>query len=198
MDQIAQLAFGQHAPWFWSLVLTTSVGTAVLNQLVQAARDHRSGYRKASYLALRLAVTLERFALECLDVAGDLQLHKDSHGAAGKLLTAVPDIYDYPDEPDAWYTLDKSLAERAIALRSHRDDAQAYTVFESQFDNHPLGRAETAATHSALVGEEAWMVASALRKKYRYRRYSSRIPLEASLVAFAAEARKRRDGVSIL
>ena len=63
----------------------TSFATAVFNQLFTSHRERKKLGRDAKYLAIRLAVILEQFAIECAERIAAMEMYQSSKGGAGSL-----------------------------------------------------------------------------------------------------------------
>ena len=77
---------------------------------------HRAGLKRdARYLAHRLAIIMEKFAVDCADVIADNDLHRSSEGYAGRQVLKLPEITPLPADAD-WKALEPSLVDRAMSL----------------------------------------------------------------------------------
>jgi hypothetical protein len=79
-----------------SSVLTASIGWG-LNHVFVNRVAHK---RDARYLAQRLAIILEKFAVDCADIIADNELVNSSEGAAGKRHLVLPILRPFPAEAD--------------------------------------------------------------------------------------------------
>jgi|SRR6266851_4312275 len=85
-----------------TLAFSTGVITALLNNLLGWLRDwkkdHTSTKRDPRYSAMRIAVILEKFAIECANVISDNDLYKKAEGHAGAAHGTLPPLS--PHSPD--------------------------------------------------------------------------------------------------
>jgi hypothetical protein len=116
-------------PWFeiGKLALSAGLATAVFNQLIgwlrEWRKEHDGAKRAAQYTAVRLAVILEEFVLDCANCLADQNLHESSAEHAGSLHTRLPPLRAYPDDLD-WKSLNSALAARTLTLRVEISFAQ--------------------------------------------------------------------------
>jgi len=147
--------------------VSIGVATGFSNQLFSWGREvwgeRTATERDARYLAIRLAVMLERFALDCAGALSEQDMYTSSKGSAGVAHYKLPELATYPDEAD-WKSLRPDLLARVLTLRTE------------------LQLSETAIAHWAEVGDEcvptecneqcgrcgylAWALASELRQNY--------------------------------
>jgi hypothetical protein len=148
---------------------TTGIITALLTQAFGIARDYfaTSGKKKAAatYLALRVAATLEGFAYECASLIadnGNAQEPPDEPHPAWN--PTLPTLAPYPEEAEGWHALDAALAGRALDLRNHIVGSQGFIFSTAEYAEDELGLVID--KHAAERGQEAWTLAVELRKKY--------------------------------
>lgn len=157
----------------WTAVLAFAVSTgfvtAVFNQAIgwlrETAQSSRSTTRDARYLAIRLAVLLEQFAITCADYISDNDLFRQSDGNAGAPHGSVPELPAYPDEPD-WKALAPNLLARALTLRnevSMADGAVAFWADIGERESIP-GECDD---QCGKIGYVAWSLARDMRGQYR-------------------------------
>jgi len=77
-------------PAILTFAISSGVVTAIMNQGIlwwrEAQHDSASTKRDARYLAIRLAVMLEKFAIQYADRIADNEMYRDNDGyAAGNL-----------------------------------------------------------------------------------------------------------------
>jgi hypothetical protein len=140
-------------------VIGAGVGTALVQTLVPLLRDRRHRKRHATYLAMRLAITLEAYTAECQ------RLLDQNNSSNAPFDSALPELPAYPDDADSWKAIDVKLASRCLAFRNR--------IFESQknvddaFDVADSDVGEDALTESVLDrGLEAWKIAADLRRAH--------------------------------
>ena len=96
--------------------LTAGVVTVLVNHAVGNVKDRASTSRDARYLALRIAVILEKFAAECADRLFDMA---ELHNSPDKN-RAIPPLAPYPPAAD-WKALVPALASRSLSFRDEVD-----------------------------------------------------------------------------
>jgi hypothetical protein len=101
----------QVLPLFLSAGVSAGVFTAIVNNLLAEWRDRRkekrTSARDAVDLAMRVAVIIERFAIECEDVINHNELHTEFQGHGGTAHWILPPLGEYPTGAD-WKALDPS------------------------------------------------------------------------------------------
>lgn len=149
------------------LAVTTGVLTAAVNQLLVWWREQHTEQNRqrsdASYLGLRIAVILEKFAIDCVDRIGDNQMHRDSGGHAGRSYTTLPELPEYPDDL-AWKSIDQDLAARALTFRNELTLSDSYLSFS--WDVEPEDAPHACSLQCGRCGHLAWEVAVEIRKRY--------------------------------
>ncbi|WP_439406422.1 hypothetical protein ACNJX9_34090 [Bradyrhizobium sp. DASA03076] len=158
-------------PTNWDLLslLKTAVGAGIGTAAVQGGialyRERTLKNEHAAYLALRLAVLLEAYASECCDFyfdnANAEQLPNEPYPSWN---TRLPDLPEYPDDTEAWRTLDKKLLAKCLNFpnRVHASQNAIAACGEHTMDDLDIALDE----HASARGAEAWEIASALRETY--------------------------------
>lgn len=150
-----------------TLVFGTGLATAIFNQSIAWWRDARherlATTRDARYLAIRLAVMLERFAIDCAEAVVAQDMYNDSEGHAGALHGTLPDLPLFPDEAD-WKTLAPDFLARALTLRNELPLSDKAIAFWEDVDRTCIPRA--CDLQCGKCGYMAWVLAADLRHHY--------------------------------
>lgn len=152
------------APFFTAGV----IGAVVLwlaQELVRARRDKNARERAARYLAMRLAVLFEGYALECANRIADNELFRTSGGHAGGCSFKLPNPVTLPDST-YWEYLRHDLAERALTFPNIAAHADGAIEFTSRVENDPESTAVAFDDQAGLTGMKAWALACDLRHEY--------------------------------
>lgn len=153
------------------LALSAGVATAAFNQSVSWLRDWHKDRRgrklDAQYSALRLAVILEAFALECATQLAEYDMYETSGANAGTLHTTLPKLKSYPEDLD-WRLLDTELAARALTLPVEISFGEQGIAFMFEATSDPDSVAQECAEKTAVYGLRAWKLAAALRSRYGF------------------------------
>jgi hypothetical protein len=111
--------------------------TSLFNPLISWFREHKheqlASTRGARYLAIRLAMMLEGFAIECADAIAAQDMHNQSERHAGAAHGALPDLPPYPDEAD-WKVLEPQFLARALTLRNELRLSDKMIAFWADID----------------------------------------------------------------
>jgi hypothetical protein len=112
--------------WDWIIPATKSAvgalfgaagGTALVQGIFVIHRDHRQGKAQAAYMAMRLAVTLESYAVACCDFVGKNDVAEYDHERGHPDWdTTLPTLVPYPDDAEGWRAIDHDLAEKCLIL----------------------------------------------------------------------------------
>jgi hypothetical protein len=147
---------------------TTGVCTAVLTQILSELRELRSNKNRkkseATYLAIRLAVILEGFVVECIHRAW----HDDSELAEGgmQLDYNLPKLACYPQDTSDWKSFhdrDPELAGKVLSFPNEIMAAEMSCRFEGEREGNRIASAD----ETIVAGINAWTLAQALRKKFQ-------------------------------
>ncbi len=153
----------------WAVVAAALIGASAspfgawLVSYWTAKREAQSRTRDARYFAVRVAVLLEQFAIECADYVSDQELYKDSVGYAGRQHCELPQLPVYPDEAD-WKALDPNLLARALSLRNELTLSGKTIAFWGHVDRDCIpGECEQ---QCGRCGYMAWQLAADMRHHY--------------------------------
>jgi hypothetical protein len=154
--------------------------SAVLTHGLSGWRERRKSVRQGQYLALRLAVILERYASECNDLVARIDAAADANVNPDNYPTDLPPAPSYPEDDEGWRVLYSALAHRALALVVERNAAQA-AVAEDWFHHGSTSAPFECSRLAAILGWEAWETAVDLRLRYSLPPYLARFPFNKSL-----------------
>jgi hypothetical protein len=157
----------------WDIVkfaLGTGVVTAVANNLLGWLRDWKkegtTSTRDARYLAMRVAVTLDEFAIECAKSIRDNQIYIESMGHAGTRHGKLPPLSEYPTDAD-WKALDPSLSTRALSFCNELRLSEG--IIGLWWDIEPGDQGilmNTCDGQAGKCGYRAWQLAADMRRHY--------------------------------
>ena len=159
-----------------TLAFTTGIVTAALNNLMgwwrDSKKEHTTTTRDARYSAIKIAVILEQFAIECANIISDNQLHNSSEGYAGIAHGTLPTFADYPADMD-WKAIDPALAARALSLPNELSLSEGIIKFWWEIEPGDKGILLTACDRQAgKCGFRAWQVAADMRRRYGFPEFS--------------------------
>jgi hypothetical protein len=150
-------------PWIevLKLILGTGIVAAIVTQLISWIRESRkeliSSTRDARYLAIRIAVILEGFAIACAESISQYDFYKQSAGHAGKRHGVLPQLQDYPADAD-WKALDPALGARALTLRNELPLSDSAIEFWENVDRDCVPQATS--EQAGKCGYLAWALAA--------------------------------------
>lgn len=139
----------------------TGLATAILNQIYAG----RASTRDAKYLAIRIAVILESFAIECAEQISTQQMYNQTGGGSGRLYGTVPALSPFPDEAK-WESLDGDLLARALSLRNELPLSDRKIAFWEDIDRECIP--VECDQQCGKCGYIAWELAQAIRRRYGF------------------------------
>jgi hypothetical protein len=142
-----------------------------LNHLAEWLRDRwrttKLAERDATLLAARVAVVLEKFAIECQNRISDSDLYQKSSGTFGSPHCALPVLEEYPSEAEAdWKALEPALSIRVQSFRNEILRASKVIDFALDGDPDPSSWAQID-PQIEECGHRAWQFAADLRRRYK-------------------------------
>lgn len=156
----------------WVQILLTGVAAAIINQLLGWLKDSRREKAKVEvdkrYTALRLAVALERFAIQCADQIAviDSEIRRASMGGvAPECHSIVFPSLRVPEVDDLrWISSD--LASEILAVPPQIDFSKGAIDWAWENDG-PDDMAAEYQLQLALRGLESWDLAFKVRREHR-------------------------------
>ncbi len=156
----------------WSAVIQIALGagfaSAVFNRIAAWWDRKKNDKQSATYLALRLSVLLEAFAIECADTIIDIEF---SRGYANEDMFhkyRLPNLAIYPDGEE-WRVLSAELAAKALTFTNEvMLGRQCLSGADATYDLHAndVQHHRDRLNIIAERGLGAWTIASALRGRY--------------------------------
>lgn len=109
------------------VVIGAGVGTAVVQWLASIAADERSKKSKADFLALQLAINLEAFTRQCIELDRENEFAQHFPDQQFPDWSAkLPSIDQTPDDVEGWRSLDQNMVGRYYNLWADRDAEQKF------------------------------------------------------------------------
>ncbi|MGB5086083.1 MAG: hypothetical protein WBO09_16120 [Methylocystis silviterrae] len=150
-----------------TLSFSTGFMTAVFTQAIGWVREARheklAAGRDARYLAIRLAVILERFAINCAENIVAQDMYRESGGHAGIRHSTLPDLPPYPDEAD-WKALEPDFLARALTFRNELPLADKAIAFWEEIERDCIP--QECDQQCGKCGYIAWVLAGDMRRHY--------------------------------
>lgn len=140
----------------------------LINQGFQWLRDDRSANLHRQYAAIRVAVILEAFALECAKFITENDRHISSNGEDGASHTEMPQLIEYPKDLE-WKLLDSDLLAQVLVLPNELIIGNRRIVSGDE----AWGRGDEdlpqtmCSEECTTLGRRARQLASELRSKYK-------------------------------
>jgi hypothetical protein len=170
----------------------TAILTVGLNWFVARLTERTKLERDARYLAIRVAVVLERFALDCAEFIGDNRLHRESFMSAGHERVELPPLAAYPTDAD-WKAVPQDVLADCLSFPVEIEQSDRSIAFLWEVDPHEMPRACDKAC--AELGLRALEIAGSLRARYGFptrKLLRSDYEVAASLQAECDRAERRR------
>jgi hypothetical protein len=162
---------------------------AVITQGFILYRETRIQKLARTYLAMRLAVILEAFAIDCSSLINKNNRSEsgdDDEGPCGNL----PSLGEYPTDAN-WIVLDSNLANRALSFRN--DLAVSDETIEFRWNMENAVQSDACNDEAAKRGIQAWDLAVELRKKYDLPPYSPGYDVGESLKKYVADTKRKTE-----
>lgn len=151
------------------LIVSTGVVSALLTNLLGFWRDRRKERvevaRAGGYLALRVAVILEKFVIDCAELLEEVDLFNQTRGQAGKTHGELPLLTAYPSDVE-WKTLDPKLLSRTLSFRNEL--SLSGMLFKFTYEMSPEDITPTCVEQAGKFGCRAWEIATDLRSHYSF------------------------------
>ena len=165
----------------WIEVAKLALGTGVIATIVAKTFDwlvdrykaERLAEQDAGYLAARIAVILEQFAIKCAEQIGENNMYRASDGHAGHAHGMLPALADFPPEAN-WALLDPGLLSRTLSLPNELILADKRIAFWNDVDPDPSLLRNACDAQAGTCGYRSWRLASDLRSRYRLPDFSPR------------------------
>lgn len=196
--------------WNWSGIFQTIVaagfGTVIAQSFFTLLQEYRHKRKKAAYMAMRIAIILERYAATCLEL-----IRKNHHAKlhcnefSPQWDSALPALEVYPGDVAGWEALDRKLAGRCLSFRNKVQGSQA--IIDSTWDYDVQSVGDTTKEHAAARGLEACELVAQLRRNNKiekadlmhdYPHYLKKCDEEARKLRSKREQLTRRPGLRSL
>lgn len=149
------------------IVLSSSVFSALVTQVISWIRDLQkekiSSKREAKYLALRVAVVLESFSIECAKIITDNHRYEGAEECSGSTHSCLPSPPEYPFDVD-WKSLPPDLSDRVLSFVNEITLSKQDIEFMYDIDEERI--VSTCSEHAGKCGYRALLIASSLRKQH--------------------------------
>ena len=149
-----------------NLVLGTGFVTTFINQAAEwffrSRREEKNKKQEATYLALKVAVILEAFVIDCANKAATAE-NQGMPGSRAELLP-LPDLQPYP-ETESWRLIPSDLSTRILSFPNIKELKQQ-EMDAHWFEGDPEDRRRIMVSFLAETGMHAWNIAVDTRKEY--------------------------------
>jgi hypothetical protein len=153
----------------WAVVVAAFIGLTAsplvtwLTSTIENRRSKQSAERDARYLAVRVAIILECFAIECAEQVSESSLHERSKGAAGSTYKTTPQLQQLPENAE-WKLLEPNLLARVLSFQVELRLAEGTLTHMSAVEPDCTDLA--CRLQSGKCGYIAWQIAEDLRRYY--------------------------------
>lgn len=169
----------------WIVAIVVGVLASTITQVATSRRDRKT----ATYLAVRIAITLEAFAIACADLIHENDRAQRSDDDEGPR-ESLPELAVYPGDEN-WQTLDVSLANRALAFRN--DLTVSHNTMYADWQTGDGPQSDLCDDEAAKRGIQAWDLASDLRSRYKIATYSPGYAIRDHLQKHIDDARATKE-----
>ena len=140
-------------------VIATGIVSAVASWVVDLIKSKYARHKAALYAAMRSAVALERYAVDCWDIFSMAEGEYDRHRDVSP--QPLPDAPSYPDDVD-WKSLDPSVADEILSFANGSRIAQSQAEYARMWENNPFDFQDAAKNR----GWRALTLAGKVRHRY--------------------------------
>jgi hypothetical protein len=154
----------------WGAVAKTVIGAGIGTGAVSLYRDRRHRQSQASYMAMRLAATLEFYAYACHDFIyenRDAPHHPEEEFPRRNV--KLPELPPYPDDAEGWQAINVKLVVQCLDFRTkiYRSQGIIHSTMRDEEDpNAEADLGDKLDQHAAALGLDAWNLAMALRLQH--------------------------------
>lgn len=160
---VAMLVFGTG--------FVTTIITKVFDWLIDRRKTDRLAEQGAGYLAARIAVILEQFAIGCAERIANNELYRQSDGHAGHAHGKLPTLTEFPPEAN-WTVLDPVLLSRTLSIPNELILADRTIAFWWDVEPDPALLQNVCDAQAGTCGYRAWRLAAELRSRYSLPEFS--------------------------
>lgn len=154
--------------WGWDLLRSfvgAGAGTAAVTGAVALLRDRKKKRAEATYLALRLAVTLEKFASECSElISSNKSAELSREHEFPDWNYKLPALDPFPADAEGWKAIDANAAANCLNFPNRISDCQRKIYDDIAYHSDDVD--DVARRVACRVGLEAWDLAQSLRKSF--------------------------------
>jgi hypothetical protein len=148
------------AIWTTKEIILTVLGTGIVSGSASFVLDllrSRSGRKRSrTYLCMRIAATLEAYAINC---AESLEAAEAHYGQTKiPVILSLPDSPIYPEDVD-WHSVEPDIAYRIMSFLNEREAQAAGARYAEHFEGNPFGGEEAVKS----TGKKAYELANVLR-----------------------------------
>lgn len=155
----------------WLDILKLALSTGVVAALVSPLfgllrdwiRDREAAKRDGRYLALRLAVIFEGFAIACADLISANDDQREIFKVPEVGCSQLPPLGEYPTDAD-WKSLDPAFSAQALAFRNEL--AISVSTVQAMLRLDELSASGECDMQAGKSGFRAWELATNLRHAY--------------------------------
>jgi hypothetical protein len=153
----------------WAAAISACSGLAgvALGGWIAHRQEDRKAKSSATYLAHRIACSLERFAIECENQSRDYEIHANEKNPSIKF----PAPPQYPDDADGWHAIDSEYAARALGFLN---DIERSGISRNTDDLDGHSMSYKCEEDRGNLHDEALCIADGLRERYGLQPRSNR------------------------
>lgn len=140
-------------------VVATGIVSAMASWVVDLVKSKYARWKAAGYAAMRTAVALERYAVDCWDIFSMAQGEYDRHRDISP--QPLPGPPSYPGDID-WKSLDPSIADEILSFANGSRVAQTQVEYARMWEDNPFDFQDAAKDR----GWRALTLAGRIRKRY--------------------------------
>ncbi len=145
--------------------LLSAFSGGLLGALLNRFFDWRVHRRRGNYLAIRLSVMLEEYAVRCADMASEHDMAIGSGGSAGTVMGQIPSFHPLPED-EAYVQLSQPLLAEILQFPQERDMAEASAAQWEALLGTISDADNPYREHAVRLGSRAAVLAKRLRRQH--------------------------------
>ncbi len=150
---------------FGSNLITVMLGSGAAFGILNWFSERQKRTEEVEFLATRLAVQLEGYAIECADKVSDHDTATDSDNTAGAVIGKIPEFPPLP-ESESYRLLKRDLLDEMLQFPQLRFMAENAAIFWWNVVGDPDSCRVAYRDNTISMGERAAGLAKRLREKY--------------------------------
>lgn len=144
--------------------LVCAILTSAFNSAIGSFQKRIARTENLRYQALRVALTLERFAIACAEIISEAEQYEASNGAVGGRCSQLP-ILNLPERTE-WHLFEISSTNTILSLENAIADGNSAISF-AIYVSMEVDLGDEPELQAGVCGYSTYLAAQSLRLKYK-------------------------------